>query len=221
MGIIDESIQIGREKLLLLLGVKIEDTSSLAAPLKMEDVEVLGLAVQTSWTGTSVAEFIGRRLRSYPQLCLDYLISDQGSNLRAAMRQLRIEGVADCSHMMMNMVKRLIGPSKALSILSGQIGQLRLRFVLTELGYLLLPSLWDKDRFERIFLLVDWADRIDRYWDSLPAHHREPLQFLRQARPLIQQLRQVKTLIVITSAILKSAGLSQSSRQCYLSIDKL
>lgn len=64
VALLDESIQIGREKLLLLLGIKIEAGQSYCQPLCAEDVTVLGLEVQPSWTGQAVAAFLGR---SYAQ----------------------------------------------------------------------------------------------------------------------------------------------------------
>lgn len=43
VGIIDESIQIGAEKMLLFLGVKLSDDQSHSAPLTLNEVEVLGV----------------------------------------------------------------------------------------------------------------------------------------------------------------------------------
>lgn len=213
VGIIDESIQIGREKLLLLLGVKLRDTWSHAAPLMMNDVEVLGVEVQQRWPGDKVAEFIKKRLAHHKEIDLRYVISDQGTNLLSALRMLSIPAVSDCSHMMMNVVKKLFSNNKQLSALAAQMGQFRRKFLLTELGYLLPPTLRDKDRFLRIFTLVEWNNRIQAYWNKLPPKHRTPLSFLQQAQPLLQCVGQIKTLAVLTAHLLKSAGLSSASQR--------
>jgi hypothetical protein len=213
VGIIDESIQIGREKMLLFLGVKLSNNTSHAAPLSMDEVEVLGVEVQQSWTGATVAKFIKRRLAHHAGIDLQYVISDQGTNLLAALRTLGIAMVGDCSHRMMNLVKKLFSNNEQLSTLAAQIGQFRRKFLLTALGYLLPPTLRDKDRFLRIFTIVDWADRINAYWEKLPPDHRIPLSFLKQARPLVQCLAQIRYLIVLTADLLKSAGLSSISQR--------
>ncbi len=215
VGIIDESIQIGREKMLLLLGVKLAEDRSHCAPLTMADVEVLGVEVQQSWKGEDVAEFIEKRLAHHDKINLKYVISDRGTNLLKALRSLEISMVSDCTHLMMNVVKKLFGEYKPLSELAGQIGQFRRRYTLTKLGFLLPPSLRDKDRFVRILTIVDWADRIDGYWKKLPVEQRRVLTFLRKARPLVRTLRQIKALISITSEVLKCAGLSSVSRQIW------
>lgn len=141
------------------------------------------------------------------------MISDRGTNLLSALRKLGIAMVGDCSHMMMNVVKKLFSTHESLSTLAAQMGQFRRKFLLTKLGYLLPPTLRDKDRFLRIFTIVDWADRIQAYWEKLPPDHRIPLGFLKQAQPLLQCLAQIKTLIVLTADLLKSAGLSSCSQR--------
>jgi hypothetical protein len=213
VGIIDESIQIGREKLLLFLGVKLHQDRSHCAPLRMDDVEVLGMEVQQSWTGNAVADFVKECLKHHPKLALQYVISDRGTALLAAFRTLGLVMVSDCSHPMMNVVKKLFATNEPLSDLVGRIGQLRRRLLLTPLGFLLPPTLRDKDRFLRIFTIVDWWDRIEAYWNKLPIESREKLDFLMQARPLLQCLAQIRELIVLTSELLKSAGLSQSTHR--------
>lgn len=213
VGIIDESIQIGGEKMLLFLGVKLSDERSHAAPLTLQDVEVLGVAVQQSWLGHQVAAFIKKRLAHHSGIRLQYVISDRGTNLLAALRGLAIPGVGDCSHMMMNIVKKLFSHHEPFSELASQISQFRRRFLLTELSYLLPPTLRDKDRFLRIFTIVDWTERINAYWEKLPQAHRIPLGFLESAQPLLRCLNQMRTLIALTADLLKSAGLSVVSQQ--------
>lgn len=68
VALLDESIQIGREKLLLLLGIKIATDRSHCAPLRAEDVTVLGMEVQFSWTGQDVADFLSRSLDGLPHV---------------------------------------------------------------------------------------------------------------------------------------------------------
>jgi hypothetical protein len=211
--IIDESIQIGKEKLLLMLGVKIDPGQCYCAPLSGADVEVLGMEVQNSWTSPFIASFIQRNLSRYPSLRLLHVVSDQGTSLLAAMRSLSLPWASDCTHVMMNAVKDIFGQDEALSKLSASIGQLRRRLMLTDWGCLLPPTLRDKDRFLRIFTIVQWAERMDTYWNKLPGAARQHIAFYRKAWPLIRRLRQVRELIVIASAILKTTGLSEHSLQ--------
>ena len=212
VAILDESIQMGREKLLLLLRVKLCDDRRHCAPLTGADVEVLGLEVQQSWTGETIAEFVQRKLARLPALRLTYCITDGGStNLTKALKLLKLDAVSDCTHVMMNAVKKLLKDDATLSQLSADIGQLRRRLLLTAEGYLLPPTLRDKDRLLRIFTLVPWVKRIDAVWQRLPQSSRDHLSFLERARPRIQCMGQLKALVQISAGVLKGAGLSTVS----------
>jgi len=213
--IIDESIQIGKEKLLLLLGVKLPADRSHYAPLTMEDVEVLGMEVQPSWTSQLIQDFIQSNLALRPSIRVAYFISDRGTSILAALRALNYDWVSDCTHEMMNIVKGLFKNDQAVSRLSARLGNLRQQLYLTKWSGLLPPTLRDKDRFLRIFTIVDWAQRMDSYWNKLPAQARAKINFYRRAKTVLRRLRQVKELVVIASAILKTAGLSSHSQQLW------
>jgi hypothetical protein len=71
---------------------------------------------------------------------------------------------------MMNLVKKLFRTDVVLSELGAGVGKLRQQLSLTDHSFLLPPTLRDKDRFLRIFTLVEWMDRMDSYWlKMLPA----------------------------------------------------
>lgn len=216
IAIIDASIQIGKEQLMLLLGVKSEDVAALNRPLTMADVVVLGMEVQSSWDGEAVADFIRRNLQERPAIELTYVVCDQGTNLLAALRQLNIAVVSDCSHVMMNLVKKLFTDDVALSKLCAEVGQLRQRLSLTDQAFLLPPSLRDKDRFLRVFTLVEWMDRINGYWPNLSLEIRHRLGFI-HCHWLNLRLRQVYQLLILTSKLLKYKGLNYSTHQQWVS----
>ena len=52
---------------------------------------------------------------------------------------------------------------------------------------------------------------MDTYWKKLPPIARKHIAFYRKAWPVMRRLRQVRELIVITSDILKTAGLNEHS----------
>lgn len=207
-GIIDESIQIGREKLLLLLGIKEQEDRSQCVPLGIDDVEVLGIEVQTSWDSNDVSEFIERHDQKHPEMNLKYIISDGGSVLLSALKKLGIHQVADCTHIMMNIVKRLFGKDEGLAAFYSAAGQLRQKILLTDIGHLAPPSLRKKDKFMRIFILTDWYDRIMSNWDNLPKEAKEKLDFVKNAEGLMERMKKIRELVGITAKLFKSSGIS-------------
>lgn len=215
IGLLDESIQIGAEKLLLFLGLRVDHDQRRGRPLRRQDVRVLGLEVQSSWTGVHVAEFLLRRLRAMPGLKLRYCITDGGTNLNKALRICGISAVGDCTHVMMNAVKKALNNHAALSQLAANVGRFRRQTLLSADGWLAPPTLRDKDRFLRIFTLLPWVDRTDRHWHNLSAALRNKLAFLTAARPGLVSMRQLKTLVELSAGILKGAGLSARSQRLW------
>lgn len=211
VAILDESIQIGKEKLLLMLGIPLQSDRSYCRALSMQEVVVLGMEVQTTWTGQTIADFIMRNLNRCPNLRISYIVSDQGNCIRAALRRLHITWVSDCSHVMMNAVKTLFKGDQTLSGLGAKVGQLRQRLFLTDFMIYLPATLREKDRFLRLFTIIQWADRLDQWWPKLCPKVKAQLRFYRKAWPLLRALRQVRYLIQVSSAILKTAGLSAAS----------
>jgi len=215
VAIIDASIQIGKEQLLLLLGVEAELAARLDRPLRVADMEVLGMEVQSSWNSDEIVAFVSRSLDERPGIRLRYVICDRGSNLLAALRKLALPVVSDCSHVMMNMVKKLFKDDAPLSKLKASVGLLRQQLIMTDNAFALPATLRDKDRFGRIFTLVAWMDRIDAYGTALDAELRNRLNEGRN-HWLDLRLRQVHRLMVITATRLKYGGLSQASHDGWI-----
>ncbi|MCB9350856.1 MAG: hypothetical protein H6573_25605 [Lewinellaceae bacterium] len=78
------------------------------APLCIEDVSVLGMEVQSSWTGAAVADFIRRNMRlqyrSQPELC--HL--RPGHQFIGGIEVFGLVFTSDRSHVMMNPPKRCL-----------------------------------------------------------------------------------------------------------------
>jgi hypothetical protein len=216
--IADGSIQMGKEQVMILLGVKAEPAVSTLCrnvPLSMADVVVLGLEVQSSWTGSEVATFIQNSLSAHPGVRILHFVNDQGTNILAALRRLKLPWVNDCTHVMMNIVKDIFKEDEELTTLCQNVGTLRQQLNLTDWAGLLPPTLRDKDRFLRIFTIVPWFDRMDSYWNQLPEQMRSRLAFYRGNYWLLLRLRQVHHLVRLTGQLLRRAGLSDYSYACW------
>jgi hypothetical protein len=113
---------------------------------------------------------------------------------------------------MMNLVKKLFRTDVALSELGAGVGKLRQQLSLTDHSFLLPPTLRDKDRFLRIFTLVDWMDRMDSYWLKMPPAMQAKLKFYKN-KWLRLRLRQVHQLLVMSAKIRRHHGLSATTIQ--------
>ena len=69
-------------------------------------------------------------------------------------------------------------------------------------------------RFLRLFVILDWVERLDQLWPDLPVAHRQRLAYLntKSCRAFLQQLREV---IVMATALLKTSGLSERTQHLW------
>lgn len=212
--IIDESIQIGKEKLLLMLGIPNSLHQTQCGELCHSDVKVLGLSVRSSWKGEAIAEFMTERIESLG-IEINMVISDCGTNLLKACKLLSLSHIADCSHHLMNGVKAIFKDDTALHQLCSEVGKLRRRLCMTDYAHLIPPTLRDKDRFCRMFQLNDWIKRVKLYEQNGEEGAAKYLTFLAGTQALQLRLQQVEQLVKISGVILRRCGLSQMARQLF------
>ncbi|TXF87939.1 hypothetical protein FUA23_16935 [Neolewinella aurantiaca] len=172
-GILDESISLGGEKLLLFQGVNLSNGGQEEQPLTGRDVEVLAMQVSPSWKADGVERYLEGAIAQSREMKIDYVVTDGGNNLRKALADKAIDQVGDCTHLLMNLVKKQYKDNSLLSELCAQIGTLRRQTLLGRYGFLAPPTLRDKDRFLRIFNILDWVVKIDgaRSWRGVKAGH--------------------------------------------------
>lgn len=213
-GILDESISLGGEKLLLFQGVELPGgLLDKDQALSGQDVEVMAMQVSPSWTAEGVGQFLDEAITRNPNAQIDYVVTDGGSNLRKALSDKGIDRVGDVTHLLMNLVKKQYKANDLLSCLCAKIGTLRRQTLLGRYGFLAPPTLRDKDRFLRIFNILDWLTKIDEAATVIDEVARQRLAFMDSYRSLLEELTQVRAFISFTATIFKNQGLSHSSSE--------
>lgn len=205
----DESVEIGREHLLLLLVVPIEKYSPIS-PLKMEDVKVLDLGVQQSWTSAQVAQKIKQKTAKH-DIQIAYGISDKCSKLRGAMRDCGIRWIGDCTHEMANVSKAIFQKEEVSNKFITTMNLLRRKWILSKHTLLVPPELRTKNRFHQMFIIHKWAQRIIADWDKIDKNAKKELFFVQQNKPLIEAMQQCYDLIEVFCSIFKAKGIQKNS----------
>ena len=130
--IMDTSISVGDQQLLLFLKVPAEHVGH---ALQHDDVEVAGMKVATNWPAGSVRdmaqEIIGKE-SDKPE----YMLSDNGSNLRKAAELMGLPHHRDVSHTLATYLKQIYEKDPEYMLFSEQIGRTK-HLALTDVGYLM------------------------------------------------------------------------------------
>jgi hypothetical protein len=203
--IVDESMMVGSEKLLLTLGVPAVKRGMRS--LTEGDVQVLDMSVRSSWNSASIgAVFAGveARMASPPA----YVISDNASTIGKAVRDRGYTHMRDVGHSVGLFIQQVYEKEGDFQALMKQVSGVKFREVMRSTAYLLPPKQRTIARFMNLSGTVSWATSMLKIFGLLSEEERAVFRFLRQHRLLIKELQLVFRTVNPMLQRLKSQGLS-------------
>lgn len=208
--IIDESIMINKEKLLLVLGF---ETGQVKGPLQHKDMTVLGMKVGESFKRTVVSDEINRIAESCGSTP-EYGISDGAHNLVGGFKDAGITHHLDISHTLGNCMRRVYGNDADFKNLTNKLGKVRLQYHLTDKAWLLPPNMRSIARFMNLHGWVEWASKMLACYSSLDDNMKEAYAFILPYQELVEELSVCVNAIRHVEGICKNEGLGK--RTCAL-----
>lgn len=207
---VDESISFGSEKILLILGVSVDNIPKNRS-LCHSDMEVLGVEVGKEWKGEQIAKELSKITVTKT---IKYVVSDEGNNLKKAYKLLNYKHIEDCTHILANHLKRLYNEDSDFKAFSKLVGKLRQKWNLSKDNSTYMPpSMRGKMRFANIFPCVNWARKMLEDWENLPQTVQEQVTFLKDKNEFITGLIQVEKIFKITCKDLKTKGFGEIQKK--------
>ena len=209
--VMDESIAINGQKLLLALAIPSEHQDR---PVKHEDVTVLNMTVGTNFKGEDIENKISEvtiSAGSEPQ----YMISDNAHNLVRGILDSGYVHYADISHSMGVILKKVYEKQPDFVELTTLLGKKRLQYQLTNKAYLLPPNMRTIARFMNMSEWVNWDCSMLACYDNLPEEMQEAFAFINDYESLLQELMAALDAIRHIEYICKNKGFSfKTSKEC-------
>lgn len=200
--IIDESIMINKEKLLLVLGVPAEHEGK---PLAHEDVTVLGMHVGECFKRGDIKDAIENACQKTGSPA-EYGISDGAHNLVGGFKDAGVSHHLDVSHTLGNCMKYVYDKDPGFKQLTEKLGKIRLQYHLSDKAWLLPPNMRAMARFMNLREWVVWAQKMIDCMDSLDEPLKEAYGFLLQYRDLIGELGVCVETVTYLETICKQEG---------------
>jgi hypothetical protein len=162
--LIDHSVQIGQDKCLVILGIRLADLPERGQSLRHEDLELIELLPAASWTRADVNQTLqntAERTGSVP--CA--IVTDHGTDLTggvALFRQRHPQTVEiyDAKHKAACLLKARLEKNPRWQAFQSRIGQTRCAVQQTELGFLTPSAPRPKARFMNLRRQLAWAQRV-------------------------------------------------------------
>jgi len=222
--IVDHVVQMGAEKCLLIVGVRLSAVPVEGEYLTHREVEPIAICPVTQSNGKIVYQQLeeARKRTGVPR----EILSDQGSDLHKGIRQFcqahpETSAIYDIKHKVAAVLKRELGAERAWQEFSTQATQTIARVQQTALAALAPPRQRRKARYMNVAELVTWGGRIlqsldaDRRlspdWD--PQRVEQAVGWVRQYRQEVEQWRQLIEVTTIVEQFVKTHGVTPDGAQ--------
>jgi len=227
--IVDHTVQLGVEKCLLILGVRLNDVSSTDVVLHHEDVEPIGLFPVRSSNGEVVFEQLEKTIdqTGLPR----EILSDQGSDLKAGIRRFCQQHPQTCSiydikHKSAALLKHALRHDEAWKEFTQKAAQSKSQIQQTALAFLAPPNQRSKARYMNVEILVRWGqralavlDRLEQRTDQRDIHKKlkAKLEWLRPFRDQMKEWEELLEVAITSECFVRKYGLWQG---CEVALSK-
>ncbi len=215
--VIDESMMIGSEKLLLTLGVPAEHQGR---PLNCADVSVLDIAIAESWNGEGVAAQL-RKSSEKVGHNPEYVISDNASIMNKGVRCAEMNHQHDISHTLGMFLERTYKEKPDFKDYIKLMTESKFKYNMKKIAYLLPPTQRTIARFINLSGWVKWSSKMLDIYHTLTENERKVFSYIPANASLIDELSDVTKCIERIEHICKHNGLSKKTIcQCQNEIEK-
>jgi len=215
--IVDESMMIGSEKLLLTLGVPAEHQGR---PLKCTDVSILDIAIAESWNGEGVGTQLQKAAKKVGYNPL-YVISDNASIMNKGVRCAELKHQHDISHSLGMYLERTYKEESDFKDYLKLMTEPKLKYNMKKIAYLLPPTQRTISRFINLSGWVKWSSKMLDIHHTLQTDEQKIFSFIPANSSLIDELSEVTMCIENIESICKHNGLSKKTvYQCQKEIEK-
>ena len=176
--ILDHTIQIGRVKCLLIVGVRLSHFRQLDRPLEHRDLQMMALEPVETSNGAVVCRQLQaacEKTGMVPRM----LLSDAGTDLISGYQEFsplypQVAICRDIKHLAANFLKRELERDERWKRFTSAAGSAKQRLAQTALAHLLPPTPRSKARYMNLQELVTWGSQALRYLDCPRAIAGQP-----------------------------------------------
>ena len=217
--IVDESIGIGQEKVLVVLGIR-RSNIDFTRPLKLQDMKPITVKSKENWTGQDIADEL--KIVKEQLGTVIYAVTDACSSLKKGLREAGINHVYDITHAIAIALERLYKDDSNFKNYIHLAGQMRFKLCCSKHAHLIPPNQRSKSRFLNIDTISKWGMKALQALDSndISQEERGQLQWVKEKASFIIEMDHLMSIIEDISVLLKKEGLSKQTKSKCVSILK-
>jgi len=209
--IVDESIGIGQEKVLVVLGIR-RSQVDFTRPLLLKDMEPITVKSKERWTGQDIAnelKIVKEKLGT-----IIYAVTDGGITLKYGLKDVDIKRVYDITHAIAICLQRLYEKDENFKDYAHKAGQMRFKLCCSRHAHLIPPNQRSKSRFLNIDTISKWGMKVLHALQNneLSPEDRAQLEWVKEKESFIIEMDLIMSTVQEISIILKNKGLSKQTK---------
>lgn len=208
--IMDESIDIGHERLLVIYGVRASKIEFNRA-LNYADLTIFLIKCGNHWN----ADNFKKELEDILRRCgnVKYIVADGGKAMCKGIRISSLLHVYDITHKIAWLLKNMYEKDKTYIKYSKGMSQMRFKFICSNISHLMPTKQRADSRFMNMDVLSDWGIKILNVIDSFDKSSKEyqELQWVKKYKRFIAELNVLNFVINQIKTIIKTKGLSNET----------
>lgn len=212
--IVDESIGIGQEKVLVILAIQ-EKKIDFTRPIRIQDMSPVIVKSREQWTGEDISKELETAKLKLGNI--KYAVTDGCSALKKGLKGAGITHIYDITHAIAIHLERIYKNDSQFKDFMFQTGQMRSKLCNSKYAHLIPPNQRSKSRFLNLDIISNWAVIALLAFDKkeLSIDELEKLQWLKEYEAFIIEINNLISIIEEISIILKNQGLNkQTKSQC-------
>jgi hypothetical protein len=161
--LIDHSVQIGQEKCLAILGIRLRDLPPPGQCLRHTDLKLLALVPRISWTREEVKDALEQttKVTGVPRaIATDYGVDIHGGVTILQEEYPQIKEMYDTKHKAACVLKGRLEKNPRWQAFQQHLTQTRCAIQQTELAFLVPPGPRPKARFMNLAVVLQWASKV-------------------------------------------------------------
>jgi hypothetical protein len=155
--ILDESIGVGQEKLLVILGIRRSKIPK-GRPLTLQDMSPLAVKSSTQWSSDIISRELEKCRNQLGNIL--YATTDGGANIKKALSDTSIPHVYDLTHAIAVMLSKIYENDEVFKEFTGKMGMMRFKLCCSKYAFLIPPNQRSKSRFLNIDIISNWGMKV-------------------------------------------------------------
>jgi hypothetical protein len=220
--ILDESIQLGQDKVLVVYGIRASNIDY-SRPLKFQDLVPLRVISKNRWNGELIKDVILKLEEEIGPL--KYAVGDYGCDIKKGLELCNIPHVHDLTHKIALFLEKRFKNHLEYKELIDKMSNMRVKYSQTKIAHIIPPKQRKKSRYQNIKIISDWCVKSLKYLDV----HKDKdidiydnLKWLKNYSTLITELSELNTTINNIEKKLKHNGFDNKIKlECIKELDQL